>query len=436
MGRPVRHTDCSTLFRRTVIALLPVWVQCLNNKLQIKTAVFSHLVPPAVSGTAVRIYRLFQSLDPASYCIITSRDIGGADDLHGRMRLPCTYHRLPSEWRRIKGPASGRWSPIFDWLNVWLKVVQRGRNLARVLKSENCRTILAYSGDLEDIPAAWWAARKAGCALILVFDDDYLNQWTDPVKHHCARLVEPWVVRAAAGIFTISEFGRDEYIRRYGVSSTVLHSLAPENVGAPPNQVLMRYPPEPVKILFTGSVYHANYDAIMTLIKGLKMMSDCKACLHIYTPQSPVGLDRQGISGPLVVHPIVDPSQIGAIQTDADILFLPLGFCTHIPEVLRTACPAKLADYLVSGRPILAYAPPNSFLAWFVRKNGCALLVDQADPRAISEAILRLQRDPELRLQLVQHAYTCAAKTFNGNINRKVFVDHINEWSQAPHTKS
>ncbi len=379
----------------------------------------------------MRIYRLCRSLDPATYCLVTSRDVEGEDVEQGRQRLPCDYHRLPSEWRRLNGPSHGYLKPLFDWLNVWIKAAQRGRNLARVLKQEKCRALVVFSGDLEDMPAAWWAARKTGCSLIPVFDDDYIYQWTDAVKRNCAKLVEPWVIRGSSGVFTISEFSRDEYRHRYGVSSTVLHSLAPKGTGQVPDKVAMREAPEALKILFAGSVYHANYDAIATLIDGVQQLPDYPANLHIYTPQSPEILRRQGIAGPLVVHPSVGPSQIGVIQTDSDILFLPMGLQTKIPNVLRTSCPTKLADYLASGRPILAYAPPDSYLAWYVREHGCALLVDQADPKAMADAIRRLCQDAELRLQLVKKAYACAATTFNGPQNQKLFVDCINRWSSS-----
>ncbi len=404
----------------------------MRKDLKNKTAIFCHSVPPSVTGTAVRIERLCRDLDPDSYCIITSRDVEGENAEQGRLRLPCDYHRLPSEWRRLKAPASDRLKPVFAWLNVWLKAFQRGRNLARVLVKEKCSAIVVFSGDLEDMPAAWWAARKTGCALIPVFDDDYIYQWTDPVKRHCARLFEPRVVRAASGVFSISEFSRDEYQRRYGVSSAVLHSLTPGPVGTPPGQVQVRHAPESLKVLFAGSVYHANFDAISSLMDGLKMLRGCPAQLHIYTPQAPEVLSRQGIEGPLVVHPSVGPNQIGAIQADSDILFLPMGLRTNIPEVLRTSCPTKLADYLVSGRPILAYAPPDSFLAWYVRENGCGLLVDRVEPQAMAAAIERLYQDADLRLQLVQRAFACAAKTFDCRVNQKVFTDRLNEWSQAP----
>ncbi len=379
----------------------------------------------------MRIFRLFRDLDPASYCIVTTQDIEPDDPERGRQRLPGDYHRLPSEWRRLNGPSKGVRKGVYDWLNVWLKAVQRARNLARVLRTEKCKALVVFTGDLEDMPAAWWAARWARCSLIPVFDDDYIHQWIDPVKRLCARFVERRLVRASAGIFTISEFSQAEYRKRYGVDSVVLHSPTPAPVGAPPTQVPIRSAPEALKILFAGSVYHANYDAITTLLQGLQLLEGIDARLHIYTPQ-PVEVIRKEVGeGPFVVHASVGSNKIGGVQSDADILFLPLGLKTLFPEVMRTSCPTKLADYLVSGRPILVYAPKESFLSSYVRENGCGLVVDHEDPHAIRDAITRLAQDEGLRLSVVSQAFACAARTFDCRKNQQLFLDHIREWTQA-----
>jgi len=59
------------------------------------------------------------------------------------------------------------------------------------------------------------------------------------------------------------------------------------------------------------------------------------------------------------------------IQTQADILFLPLSWHTKSQKIIDTATPGKLTDYLISNRPILIYAPASTFLAQYAKKIIC-----------------------------------------------------------------
>jgi hypothetical protein len=43
-----------------------------------------------------------------------------------------------------------------------------------------------------------------------------------------------------------------------------------------------------------------------------------------------------------------------------------------------------------------------------------------------------LSQDEGLRLQLVGQAYAAAARTFNCDKNRKMFVDCLNAWATEP----
>jgi glycosyltransferase involved in cell wall biosynthesis len=190
----------------------------------------------------------------------------------------------------------------------------------------------------------------------------------------------------------------------------------------------MRHPPQVVKVLFSGSVYHVNFDAIAMLLEGLRRLTDLEVRLQVHTPQTKEVLERRGITGPVDVLPSLGADRMAATQRDADILFLPLGFESGVPEVLRTSCPTKVSDYLVSGRPMLAYAPPDTFLSWFVRTTGCGVLVDRPDANALASAVRRLATDNVLRRAVVARAFAAAADRWDGDIVRAVLVNALNRW--------
>ena len=74
----------------------------------------------------------------------------------------------------------------------------------------------------------------------------------------------------------------------------------------------------------------------------------------------------------------------------------------------RTIFPTKTIEYLISGRPILAHSPADSFLTQFLKENDCALVVDEPDVGMLRAAIERLRSDNELRDRLVRNALRTA----------------------------
>jgi glycosyltransferase involved in cell wall biosynthesis len=110
------------------------------------------------------------------------------------------------------------------------------------------------------------------------------------------------------------------------------------------------------------------------------------------------------------------------LQTEADILFLPLAFDSPAPEVVRTALPGKFAEYLASGRPMLVHAPPDSFVAWYCRCHQCAVVVDKTDPRGLAGGLERLATDPQFRCAIVAAALDRARKDFDPAIAQRNFL--------------
>ena len=94
------------------------------------------------------------------------------------------------------------------------------------------------------------------------------------------------------------------------------------------------------------------------------------------------------------------------------MLFLPLAFNSPYPQILRTAAPGKMGEYLASGRPILVHAPSDSFVAWYFREHQCGLVVDENDPAQLLMGIRRILTDSELGTALGRRARARAVSDF------------------------
>jgi len=111
-------------------------------------------------------------------------------------------------------------------------------------------------------------------------------------------------------------------------------------------------------------------------------------------------LEDHGIIGPIVLHQHEPLSAMPTIQKEADILFLPMAFASPYPEIVRTSSPGKMGEYLATGRPVLAHAPPNSFISCYLRTHKCGVVVDRNEPEDVAQAISSILTDADMRRRI------------------------------------
>ena len=161
----------------------------------VKFVLVSHVLPPSWSGQAVMIYRILHQLDPSCYCLISRQNYDpGVYRRDMSSRLPARYHYLQPEFRIPS------WRFGLFRVNSWLQTFQRARQIARIVKHERAKTIVACTGDLYDPPAAYLASRWAKVRYYPYLFDDYFYQWAVPMLRLFARRFEPTLIKGADGI--------------------------------------------------------------------------------------------------------------------------------------------------------------------------------------------------------------------------------------------
>lgn len=382
-------------------------------------AFVSHVLPPSWSGQAVVIGRLLEGMDPDRYCLI-SRQNYDPKIYQGKVssRLPARYYCVPPEFR-----IGSRFVPGLRTANILLQIFLRARQIARIVRRERSNAVVVGTGDPVDLPAAFLACLWEGASYYPYMFDDYAYQWVEPAEHFVAKVIEPILLKHASRVIVPNEFLRDEYHRRYGVEPVLIRNPCRESELASPTEVPWPLNPGEIKIVYTGAVYHAHYDAFRNLLEAIQKMGRPEIKLHIYTAQPAEHLEREGIYGPVVHHDHMDFSRIGEVQRKADILFLPLAFNSSIREVIRTSAPGKMGEYMASGRPILVHAPSDSFLSWYFRKHRCGLVVDRSDLAALTRGIRRMMDEPALRQDLVEKAFGRAKEDFGPAEARARFME-------------
>jgi glycosyltransferase involved in cell wall biosynthesis len=384
-----------------------------------KFALVSQILPPDWGGQTVMLCRVLEGLDAEDYCLISPRDYDpGTYRGNGARRLPARYHRLPPEPQLKRGHRFGL-ERARQAVNVPLGVLARARAVARIVRGEGARAVVACTGDLLSLPAGYLASRLAGVPFYAYLFDYYSYSCTDPLERRYARLFERAALRGAAGIISPNEFLSDELRSRYGVESVVIRNPCDlsDYEGLPEQSPS----PDGFRIVYTGAIYEAHYDAFRNLVRAINLLGRPGVKLHIYSA-SPIDWERQGIAGPVVRHGYRDMSAIPGIQREADLLFLPLAFESPYPVLIRTSATSKLGEYLASARPILVHAPADSFISWYFREHGCGLVVDRSEPAELARAIERAMDDEGLRRRIGERARERARADFSVGTAQDAFA--------------
>jgi glycosyltransferase involved in cell wall biosynthesis len=362
-----------------------------------KFGLVSHVLPPSDSGQAMVLYQLLKDFDPAAYCLISQDPCDGSSPYGSfSSRLPAKHYHLPLERQ-----------------NVLAAAVSRGFNIARILRAERCDAVVVCTGDLLNLPATFVASRIAKVPYYIFMCDHYAHQWLNLGDRFLAKVAAPLLVRSAAKTIVSNEHMADAIKEGYGVDPVIIRNpCEPSDYPGVIDDAGLRKDADERSIVFTGAIYAVNVDAFENLVMALAQLKERRVRLHLYSaqrlPESVVRLAPELI----VHHPHAALAQMPAIQGRADVLFLPLAFNSPYPQIVKTASTAKLAEYLASGRPILAHAPADSFVSWYVRKERCGVVVDEPAPSKLAEAIVGLLADDALSTSLARRARTLAAHEF------------------------
>lgn len=346
--------------------------------------------------------RLLQGWEPSSVCLIESQQGSisyGAPSMTtvpstpgGPQKAPPPLQRRPSSFLSRLGRASVRRTPLAVPATWW-----RARQLALLLRANGCTRLLVCTGGFEDIPEAFWAGRWANVPVVAYYFDWYGMQWPTRIRRALALWVESRIIRRFDAVIVPNHALCDALAERYGVQPVVIHNPCQEGALFARPEPKWPMDKDEIRIVYTGAIYHAHFDAFRTLALALAGSAPAGAKLHVYTSQPSAVLKDWGIEGTFVFHAHLPDDAILEVQRHADVLYLPLAFETSIDEVLRTSAPGKMGDYLATGRPILVHAPADSYVSRYFRQHGCGVVVDSNSPYDLAGALERITTDAALR---------------------------------------
>lgn len=366
-------------------------------------------------GGPRNFYNLVSQFSPESYAILTRSGMvasGGADHT-----------------RRLVEPTSGPATPTASVAAQLMRVFRVAtpvptlatiaamahRGVAAVRRGGITR-ILGVSDNGPALIAAHLISRQTGTPYTLYLYDLYRGNHLAPFDRLLARLTEDILLRGARPVIVTNEATESYYRSRYAhLELAVVHNSVLGSDYAPYRTPYRPVPP--YTIVFTGHVYWAQRQSVMNMVRAMAELQDLPVHLDLYTPRPDRKLAAAIRAVPRVRVLSAPATSMPAVQASATLLFLPLAWNTPSPQIIATASPGKLTDYLAAGRPMLIHAPAYAFVTQYARRHDLGVVVDIDDHRALAHAVRRYLQDPTAGERFAQHATRLFAEGYEARAN-------------------
>lgn len=240
--------------------------------------------------------------------------------------------------------------------------------------------------------AARWAAMRTGAPVILdlqdLWSENPVARWHS-LNRRLAASLERGAFNGAAAFVFINERIADRYVARHPVATRRPWTVAHIGSDHPPHGVMHAGPGDSIELLHIGSIY-GDRD-LRPLLEACATCRSSGRDIRVVWYGRILGdhplraeLPRYRALGVLELHDPIPHDAARTRMTAADLL-------VAVPSpVYREELTGKLFDYVDAGRPVLALARPDAFIAEVLRTAGIGTAFDPSDSAAIAEFLMRV----------------------------------------------
>ncbi len=387
-----------------------LWIVQSTHRILIVTS----WAPPMVGGPR-NFYHLVSEFPPESYAILTRNGLvpsAGADHV-GRLVAPAS--ESPTGTAGVAGQLLRvlRVATPVPTLVTIAAMVRRG---VAVVRRGGITRILGVSDNGPALIAAHQISRRTGVPYALYLYDLYRGNHLAPFDRLLANFTEHTLLRGAKPVIVTNEATESCYRTRYAHLdlAVVYNSVRGSDYAS--YRTPYR-PAPPYAIVFTGHVYWAQRQSVLNMVRAMEELEDLPVHLDLYTPRPNRKLAAAVRATPRVRVLSAPAASMPAVQSRATLLFLPLAWNTPSRQIIATASPGKLTDYLAAGRPLLIHAPAYAFVTQYARRHDLGVVVDVNDHRALAHAVRRYLQDPTVGERFAQNAARLFAAGYEAKAN-------------------
>lgn len=249
------------------------------------------------------------------------------------------------------------------------------------------------------------------------------------VRHSFRRLAE-----VSSNRYTIGDLMAEEYQERYGLSFTPLMQCDDvERFKCVKSERERDW--KDINVVYSGTLSLDRWRSFIHLDKAAEELQTegVTVKIVIYAPFIPAeaGDKLQKLPAITLQNALTDKDVPQALS-DADILFLPESFDGAIRASIKLSVSTKAHLYMMTGRPILVYGPPEIGTVDYAKREKWGYVVEKEGVNYLSDALRRLLINKELRDALVMKGKLVATRNHDGKIIRERLRNDL--WNAA-HTR-
>jgi len=359
--------------------------------------VVAYTFPPRVAATAIVMNNLLSSYSgPIS--AISGHELNSTYD--STFVPPCQteYLTLPKMFPRGYERVRRRWPAVNRSL------VQE--SIEKALRRLGAKVVMGVFPYDDFLVATFLAAQNLNLPFYAYIHDLWVE--TLPPKTSRWRFANKWepiVFNNADRVICMTEAAQHHYQKKYDLKTDLLPHCNHENDCREMPRVMSMPKKKNPTVLFVGGINPKfNLDALRVLARSTEYWP-AHYNLILSTSLSLEKVNALGITSPKLTIQYVPRSEVVNYQSGVHVLIAPVSHKNCAEEEVRTIFSTKLLAYMLSGRPIIAFAPQDSYLAESARKKGWAYVVSEDSPRSLAEAIVKVVEDSRLANELVLSAF-------------------------------
>lgn len=383
------------------------------------------------AGTA-NLVRTFCSSPSHPFCAAVGTDHIGPNPIKG-------------PWESVPSLSLFRPRSIFPRLRIGLGLLDniafriQDRRVVRFLESHGVGkqfVLIANNARFASFAA------NLSCSIprdIYIVDDFVADSGIYRVSREAAQQVLDRLVMESERVFTISPVYASDLEAHYRRSCEFLpipipdllldtiesKTSPPQREGNDSNSVITLH--------HSGQIHHLYADALINLIILFRKIAETKKVkIHLelwgnITPrdaEKALRISLQEVNQKdnfrIKLCGEVPPIELARQQKRADFLLLVNSFLPEIEKQLRCSFSSKICEYMVSGVPILVYAPPYSSLVAHLGKYKAAHIISSRDREEVMFQLEEILVDPQ------KNRTVEAAKKLALNVHSsKAFLDRV-----------
>jgi hypothetical protein len=295
-----------------------------------------------------------------------------------RFAVGRTASTANSSWHAfLRRPEVYRWAKFAQ--EAWYSGAWIRRALEQELRQLRPEIVFSLSGNYCLTKITCQACERLGIPLFLMITDDFVESlYRDlPLKSHLQKVSRSWIHRAiryASGRAASSPVMAEEYERRYGNRWSSLMTLVDKNAYDP----RPRAPGGPLTLVFAGNLGLGRWSILRDLGRLLQSIRDSRGLdvrLRVYAPAQQLTERRKSLDLPPTMELCgwAQPAHLPHIFHNADILVHVESFDSNMAAYTKLSFSAKLCQYMMAGRCILAVGPEDLGSIQMIRRTGAGL---------------------------------------------------------------